>query len=64
MRALHAKTKRVRLYTYRAAKIENKMEWVKPPANFKLILGTILNCPKTGQKLYVHIVKLFYDYIV
>ena len=52
MCALHAKTKHVRLYTYRAVKIEDKVEWVK--ASSKLQTDNF-ELPKDRSKiLYAH----------
>ena len=46
VRALHAKTKHVRLYTYRAVKIEDKIEWVKASSKLQTDIGKHFELPK------------------
>ena len=44
-------------------KIKDNIEWIKPKANLKLTLGSILKCPDRSKTLCTF-VKLFHDYIV
>ena len=51
MRALHAKTKHVRLYTYRAVKIEDKIEWVKASSYLQTDIRKYFEFPKDMTKI-------------